>query len=88
MSMDLVQIETDSSRSDETNIPQWGMAIDLDRCSGCEACVIACHAENNIPLSDETAASEGRTNHWLRIDRYYEGEFPDIKVKFRPVMCQ
>tara|TARA_Y100000588_G_scaffold387041_1_gene483912 strand:+ start:4415 stop:5149 length:735 start_codon:yes stop_codon:yes gene_type:complete len=86
--MDLVQIETDSSRSDETNIPQWGMAIDLDRCSGCEACVIACHAENNIPLSDETAASEGRTNHWLRIDRYYEGEFPDIKVKFRPVMCQ
>lgn len=88
MSTDLVQIKTESLHDGKNNIPQWGMAIDLDRCSGCEACVIACHAENNIPLSDEIAASEGRTNHWLRIDRYYEGEFPNIKVKFRPVMCQ
>lgn len=68
--------------------PQWGMAIDLDRCTGCEACVVACHAENNIPLIGEEQAAMGRANHWIRIDRYYEGEFPNIKVKYRPVMCQ
>jgi molybdopterin-containing oxidoreductase family iron-sulfur binding subunit len=68
--------------------PQWGMAIDLDRCTGCEACVVACHVENNIPLIDEEQAAMGRANHWIRIDRYYEGEFPNVKVKYRPVMCQ
>jgi Fe-S-cluster-containing dehydrogenase component len=67
---------------------RWGMAIDLDRCTGCEACVAACHAENNLPLSTQKSAAEGRAFHWIRIDRYYEGEFPNIKVKFRPVLCQ
>jgi molybdopterin-containing oxidoreductase family iron-sulfur binding subunit len=64
------------------------MAIDLDRCTGCEACVIACHAENNLPVSTPAEAARGRTAHWIRIDRYYEGEFPDIKVKYVPVLCQ
>jgi molybdopterin-containing oxidoreductase family iron-sulfur binding subunit len=64
------------------------MVIDLDRCTGCEACVVACHAENNIPLSDPEEASRGRVKHWIRVDRYYEGEFPDVKVKYRPVLCQ
>jgi len=67
---------------------RWGMAIDLDRCTGCEACVVACHAENNIPISTPTEAAKGRAFHWLRVDRYYEGEFPDVKVKYMPVMCQ
>lgn len=67
---------------------RWGMAIDLDRCTGCGACVTACHAENNIPVTDEASAARGRTDHWIRIDRYYEGEFPDIRVKYMPVMCQ
>ena len=66
----------------------WGMAIDLDRCTGCEACVVACHAENNIPTAGPEQAALGRAKHWLTVDRYYEGEFPDIKVKYRPVMCQ
>ena len=72
----------------ESQPPQWGMTIDLDRCTGCEACVVACHAENNLSLSDEQSAAQGRANHWIRIDRYYEGEFPNIKVKYRPVLCQ
>ena len=67
---------------------RWGMAIDLDRCTGCEACVVACHAENNLPVSNPEQAAEGRTAHWIRVDRYYEGEFPDVKVKYRPVLCQ
>jgi len=66
----------------------WGMAIDLDRCTGCDACVVACHAENNLPISDAAQAATGRTAHWIRVDRYYEGEFPDIKVKYMPVLCQ
>jgi Fe-S-cluster-containing dehydrogenase component len=67
---------------------RWGMTIDLDRCTGCEACVVACHAENNLPVSDPKLAAQGRTTHWIRVDRYYEGEFPDIKVKYMPVLCQ
>jgi Fe-S-cluster-containing dehydrogenase component len=67
---------------------RWGMAIDLDRCTGCEACVVACHAENNLPVSNPDQAARGRTAHWIRVDRYYEGEFPDVKVKYMPVLCQ
>ena len=67
---------------------RWGMVIDTDRCTGCEACVVACHEENNIATVGEDEAAKGRANHWLRIERYYEGEFPDVKVKFTPVLCQ
>ena len=67
---------------------RWGMAIDLDRCTGCQACVAACHAENNLPLSDPESAAKGRAVHWIRVDRYYEGEFPDIRVRYMPVLCQ
>lgn len=70
------------------SVPQWAMAIDLDRCTGCEACVVACNAENNIPTAGPDQAAQGRAKSWIRIDRYYEGEFPDIKVRFRPVLCQ
>ncbi len=67
---------------------RWGMAIDLDRCTGCQACVVACHAENNLPLSDPESAAKGRAVHWIRVDRYYEGEFPNVRVKYMPVLCQ
>lgn len=67
---------------------RWGMAVDLDRCTGCEACVVACRAENNIPTVGEEQAQEGRAIHWMRVERYYEGEFPDVRVKFQPVLCQ
>ncbi len=73
----------------ETGKPyQWGMVIDLDRCTGCEACVVACHAENNIRISGETEAREGRAINWIRIERYWEGTYPNVKVKFLPVLCQ
>jgi len=64
------------------------MAIDLDRCTGCQACVAACHAENNLPVSNPEQAAKGRAVHWIRVDRYYEGEFPNVRVKYRPVLCQ
>ena len=66
----------------------WGMAVDLDRCTGCGACVTACHAENNIPTVGPDEAARHRAMHWIRIERYWEGEFPDVQVKFRPVLCQ
>ena len=67
---------------------RWGMVIDTDRCTGCEACVVACASENNVPTVGEEEASAGRAMHWLRIERYYEGDFPDVRTRFVPVLCQ
>jgi molybdopterin-containing oxidoreductase family iron-sulfur binding subunit len=64
------------------------MVIDLDRCTGCEACVVACHAENNIATAGDDQAARGRAKHWIRVERYWEGEFPDARVRFQPVLCQ
>jgi molybdopterin-containing oxidoreductase family iron-sulfur binding subunit len=64
------------------------MAVDLDRCTGCEACVTACRAENNIPTVGAHQAARGRAIHWMRVERYIEGEFPDVRMRFRPVLCQ
>jgi molybdopterin-containing oxidoreductase family iron-sulfur binding subunit len=64
------------------------MVIDTDRCTGCGACVVACHAENNIQTVGEVEAAKGRAMHWMRIERYYEGTFPDVRVRFQPVLCQ
>ena len=69
-------------------MPKWGMAVDLDRCTGCGACVTACHAENNIETVGAEQAALSRAKHWIRVERYWEGEFPDVRLKFRPVMCQ
>jgi molybdopterin-containing oxidoreductase family iron-sulfur binding subunit len=67
---------------------QWGMVIDLDRCTGCEACVIACHAENNLPIVGEDQSARGRQVNWMRVERYLEGEYPNVKARFMPVLCQ
>jgi molybdopterin-containing oxidoreductase family iron-sulfur binding subunit len=67
---------------------QWGMVIDLDRCTGCEACVIACHAENNLPIAGEEQSAKNRHFNWIRVERTWEGEYPNIRARFRPVLCQ
>ena len=64
------------------------MAVDLDRCTGCEACVVACRAENNVPTAGEDQAARERVIHWIRVERYWEGEFPSARLKFQPVLCQ
>ncbi|HEY3109282.1 MAG TPA: 4Fe-4S dicluster domain-containing protein [Chloroflexota bacterium] len=67
---------------------RWGMAVDLDRCTGCQACVVACQAENNVPINEEVRFLEGRAKAWIRVERYWEGEFPNVKARFMPVLCQ
>jgi molybdopterin-containing oxidoreductase family iron-sulfur binding subunit len=64
------------------------MVIDLDRCTGCEACVVACRAENNIATVSAKEAARGRSMPWIHVERYWEGEYPNIRVRFQPVLCQ
>ncbi len=67
---------------------RWAMVIDLDRCIGCEACVTACQAENNIVLNTEDRYLQQRAMLWMRVERYWEGEYPNVKMAYLPVLCQ
>ena len=67
---------------------KWGLAIDLDVCTGCQACVAACAMENNVPFVGEADAAYGRGMHWVRVERLWQGEYPRVRTGFQPVMCQ
>ena len=66
---------------------KWGMAIDMNSCIGCKTCIVACQAENNIPVVGKEQTMRGRQMQWLRVDVYYEGGTENPNMFYQPVPC-
>ncbi|MCP4002975.1 MAG: 4Fe-4S dicluster domain-containing protein [bacterium] len=85
----LVRKEYDAAKDSHPESPyRWGMNIDLDKCSGCNSCTVACNVENNLPTVGPENARIGREMHWIRIERYVETADDQVDVRFEPMMCQ
>ncbi len=88
MATDL-QLPVFTNNSEAELAGHWGMVIDQDICTGCQACVAACAMENNVPFVGEEDAGYGRSMHWIRIERFWDGAYPEVKMTpYQPVMCQ
>jgi len=78
--------------SPERNSPRalhaWAMSIDLSKCTGCNACAVACQAENNVTVVGADGVRRGRHMHWMRVDRYFEGDDRALRTYAQPVVCQ
>lgn len=68
-------------------LPKWGMVIDLDKCTGCQGCVVACRVENNVPVAGAEQIEKGRGIFWMDLLQEREGEYPDLKAECMPVPC-
>ncbi len=75
-------------RQSDHPLYRWGMSIDLSKCTGCSACVVACYAENNVPVVGRTICNEGREMSWIRIERYLDGPAHQPMEGYAPMMCQ
>ena len=80
--------ESDLYPDYEYNSYKWGMVIDMNVCTGCNACVVACQSENNIPIVGKEQVAVGREMHWLRIDNYYGGSIDNPDYYHQPMLCQ
>lgn len=88
MSVDLNKMGAIGAIAEEAE-GKWGMVIDQDICTGCQACVAACAMENNLPFVGEEDAAYGRSLHWIRVERFWEGTYPEVKTTpYQPMLCQ
>jgi molybdopterin-containing oxidoreductase family iron-sulfur binding subunit len=88
MNVDLNKLHMKGALAEEAE-GKWGMVIDMDLCTGCQACVAACAMENNIAFVGEEDAGYGRSMHWIRTERFWEGEYPEVKMtEYQPMLCQ
>src|SRR5574341_1966581 len=70
-----------------SSVMRWGMIIDLDKCTGCQACVVACKVENNIPFAEPGEAARGRVISWMEVLTTIEGEYPNVRARHLPRPC-
>lgn len=68
-------------------MPRYGMVIDLDRCTGCQACAVACKVENNVPFTGPEGTENSLEINWMQVLATSEGEFPNVRTRFMPVLC-
>lgn len=67
---------------------RWGMVIDMDKCTGCQACVVVCQVENNLPVVGPTDVACGRSMQWLETIPFHEGQYPHARLRLLPIGCQ